>query len=165
MKSNRIDREISELIARPVGRRAWIQATGAVSLLALAGCGSTDTAPAKAMGGLEGGVLVEQIQTLANNFFVSLNQGSTEFAKALGLKLKVLQHEGNSSLQLSQIKTTASTGGRMLFGNVATEGVLPSVAKACENSKIYYSNLFDIPAWFTPPRCRGLLRCLLHPTE
>lgn len=153
MGTNRkpLDHQISGLLAQPMGRRAWLAATGAVSLLAVAGCGSTSTSQKKAAGDLKGGLLVEQIQTLSNSYFVNLNQGSTEFAKALGLKLKVLQHEGDSSLQLSQIKTTSSTAGKMLFGNVATEGVLPAVAKACQSSSIYYSNLFDIPAWFTPP--------------
>jgi ribose transport system substrate-binding protein len=99
---------------------------------------------------IQTGVLAEQIHTLANDTFVAWDKGFKQVTKALNCKYRIFLHEGDATKQLAQIESYAASGGKMLIGNVAQEGVLPAVARACQKNQIYYANMWDLPPWFTP---------------
>ena len=152
--------ETARLAQHPVSRATFLKlatAAGATSLLGAMGCGGdsspSTTGAGAAAGGksIQRGVLTNQVTTLSNNYFVEWTDGVKQLARGLGVELHTVTHEGNVSTQLAQVGDVKNSGGKMLFGAVATQGVLPAVARACQNAQIYYSNLFDLPAWFTPP--------------
>jgi ribose transport system substrate-binding protein len=152
-----VESQVAARLGDPMTRSAFIKlagAAGATSLLALAGCGSSGpkTAASSTSGSsaIQRGPITNQITTLANDYFVEWTDGVKQCAAALGLSLETVTDQGVASTDLAQVADVHSTGGKLMFGTVATAGILPAVARACETAGIYYSDLFELPPWFTP---------------
>jgi ribose transport system substrate-binding protein len=142
----------SDLFTNPMSRRAFLAAAGAAGVsLTLSACGgsSSGASPAKT-GGATRGTIYEQVTTLSNDYFVNFHNGSKEFTKALGLDLQVFEDQGNANADLSQIGNIGAKNGKMMYGISATAAIVPGVVSACSAAKIYYSNLYDLPDWYTP---------------
>jgi ribose transport system substrate-binding protein len=139
----------------PISREVFLKlagAAGATSLLGIYGARAAKAARSDAVSRLavERGIVGEQIHTLANDYFVNFNRGAQQWAKAVRNQIKILEHQGNVSTQLSQIGDLNNQDIRMLFGNVATEGLVPTVSRACQRASIYWANIYDLPPGFTP---------------
>lgn len=142
--------------AHPMGRRAFLAAAGAAGVGLVIGCGSDDKSAAAGGtttgggGDIQKGTIWEQLTTLSNDYFVNFHEGSKQMTKAIGLDLQVFEDQGNANKDISTIGNIRTKRGRMMYGISATAAIVPGVVDACAAGKIYYSNLYDLPNWYTP---------------
>ena len=62
-----------------------------------------------------------------------------------------LYHDNDAARELAQVRGLPTSGVNMLINTVVAAGEVPMVAKICQENKIFYAALWEIPAWFTPP--------------
>lgn len=147
-----------EQLQHPHSRRVFLSlAAAAGAAVVLPGCGSSSsstktTAAGSAAAGSakETGLVVDQVPTLANSFYASWGKGYESSASKLGLDTKTYNPNFQASKELSQAQGLKGEGARMLVGIAGDQAQVPTIARICQRSGIYYNPCFEDPAWFTP---------------
>lgn len=138
--------------------RRTVAVASAVVLAALSGCaaggGPSQAGPAERGSCQPQDVtLVQSGRGLENEYYVSVDAGAKAFAarKGLSAKYRWIASDGDSSKQLSQIKSILANGGDCVVLNVdANEAsIVPSLVKEVDNAGAWL-----VTQWNTPP---GLL--------
>jgi ribose transport system substrate-binding protein len=139
-------KDYSGLLSSEVSRRVFLKLCAAAGVSA-----SVAASPQRVFSDqIKRGIVINQIHTLENDYFVNWDVGIKEAINALGLEYRLFLHEGDSNKQFAQVDQAAVVGAKMMVCNVATEGALPVLAKTAQRNGIYFSNIWDIPQWFTP---------------
>lgn len=128
----------------------------AVMLVALSGCagqsgGSSAAGPAeKGSCKPEDVTLVQSGRGLENEYYISVDAGAKAFAasKNLTAKYQWIASDGDSSKQLSQIKSILANGGECVVLNVDPNeaSIVPSLVKEVDNAGAWL-----VTQWNTPP--------------
>lgn len=91
-----------------------------------------------------------QVATLANDYWASFIKGFKAATTALGVENEELYHNNDAAREISQVRGLPTENVNMLLSTVVAAGELPMVAGLCQQNKVYYSALWEIPAWYTP---------------
>jgi ribose transport system substrate-binding protein len=132
----------------PISRRVFMQlATAAGVSLPMGSAmsalgGSAFAAPA--------GKAATCVATLANDYWAAFIKGFKATSSALKVDQVELYHDNDAARELSQVRGLPTQGVNMLINTVVAAGEVPMVAKLCQENKVYYSAIWEIPAWFTP---------------
>jgi ribose transport system substrate-binding protein len=159
-------REAGDKLADPVSRRRFLTyAAGTTAALvvpgALAACGSRSTSTATggststgATGAAKAtkvtGTFVNQVHTLADEFFKNWNEGFKSACTALGVDEKSVYPNFDVTREISQARQVKQTGGVGLAGVPSGPSATPVLSRICQESGVKYICGFDSEAWFTP---------------
>ena len=102
------------------------------------------------------------VATLANDYWAAFIKGFKATAASLKFDTQELYHDNDAARQLAQVRGLPTSGVNMLINTVVAAGEVPMVAKICQENKIFYSALWEIPAWFTPPDVGDFFVYLQH---
>lgn len=98
--------------------------------------------------------LVQSGRGLENEYYVSVDAGAKAFAKSKGLegKYQWIASDGDSSKQLSQIKSILAKGGKCVVLNVDPNesSVLPAIIKLVDESGAWLVSQWNRPDGVTP---------------
>jgi ribose transport system substrate-binding protein len=133
-------------IQNPISRRVFMQLAAAAGI----------TIPATTLGGSAFAADVTPkaatiVATLANDYWAAFIKGFKATAVSLKFDTQELYHDNDAARQLAQVRGLPTANVNMLINTVVAAGEVPMVAKICQENKIFYSALWEIPAWFTPP--------------
>jgi ribose transport system substrate-binding protein len=95
--------------------------------------------------------IAAQVATLANDYWAAWMRGFDATAVTLGLDSQQFIHNNDAAREIAQVRGLPASGTKMLVNTVAAAGELPEIARQCQEDRIYYGALWEIPAWFTPP--------------
>ena len=135
-------------IRNPISRRVFMQLAAAAGISVPAGL---------ALGGLDGTALAATgkaatlVATPANDYWAAFIKGFQATAPALGTEQVELYHDNDTAREISQVRGLPTQGVNMLINTVIAAGEVPMIAKLCQENGIYYTSVWEIPAWFTPP--------------
>lgn len=137
--------------------RALVAATSLALLLT--GCGAVSSGSAGDQGGPcapDDVTLVQSGRGLDNEYYVAVDAGAKAFAESVGLRSRYqwIASDGDSSKQLSQIKSILAKGGRCVVLNVdANESsIVPAIVKAAEQSGAWLVTQWNRPDGLTPEK-------------
>jgi ribose transport system substrate-binding protein len=135
------------LLRDPLSRRVFMQLAAAAGIsvpasLAMGGFGNAFAA---------GGKAATLVATPANDYWAAFIKGFKATSAALGTEQLELYHDNDAAREISQVRGLPTQGVNMLINTVIASGEVPMIAKLCQESKIYYTAVWEIPAWFTPP--------------
>lgn len=91
------------------------------------------------------------VATPANDYWAAFIKGFKATSAALKTEQVELYHDNDAAREISQVRGLPTQGVNMLINTVIAAGEVPMIAKLCQESQIYYSAIWEIPAWFTPP--------------
>lgn len=132
-------------IGDPISRRVFMQLASAAGIsVPLA---SAIGAPAFAQGK---GKAATCVATLANDYWAAFMKGFGATVAKLELEKVELFHDNDAAREISQVRGLPTQGVNMLINTVVAAGEVPMIAKLCQESQIYYSAIWETPAWFTP---------------
>jgi ribose transport system substrate-binding protein len=97
---------------------AKLAAAAAVIALSATGCSSASTdstAAAAPAAKAENVVLVESVRSLSNPYHANWVKGGQMFADSMGMPVKVVTDDGDSQKQLSQIRSLANAGKKIIL--------------------------------------------------
>ncbi len=135
-------------IQDPLSRRVFIKLAAAAGL----------TIPmSSAMGSFGGrafaapaGKAATCVATPANDYWAAFMKGFKATSSVLGTEQLELYHDNDAAREISQVRGLPTQGVNMLINTVVAAGEVPMIAKLCQENKIYYTAVWEIPAWFTP---------------
>lgn len=90
------------------------------------------------------------VATLANDYWAAFIKGFNATAGALDVEAVELYHDNDAARELSQVRGLPTQGVNMLINTVVAAGEVPMVARICQENKVQYAALWEIPNWFTP---------------
>lgn len=90
------------------------------------------------------------VATPANDYWAAFIKGFKATSAALKTEQVELYHDNDAAREISQVRGLPTQGVNMLINTVIAAGEVPMIAKLCQESQIYYSAIWEIPAWFTP---------------
>jgi ribose transport system substrate-binding protein len=135
-------------IENPISRRVFMQLASAAGismpLASLTGFGGQAFAEAPK------GKIATSVATLANDYWAAFIKGYKATATALKIDAVEQYHDNDAAREISQVRGLPTQGVNMLINTVVAAGEVPMIAKLCQENKIYYSAIWEIPAWFTP---------------
>jgi ribose transport system substrate-binding protein len=138
----------SRRINDPVSRRVFMKlaATAGIALpasatLPLFGQAAYAASPGKA---------ATQVATLANDYWAAFIKGFKATTAALKIDDQEMYHDNDAAREISQIRGLPTSGVNMLINTVVAAGEVPMIARLCQENKVYYSTIWEIPAWYTP---------------
>jgi ribose transport system substrate-binding protein len=135
-------------LRHPVSRRVFMQLAAAAGISVPAGL---------SMGGFGNGAMAATkkaatlVATPANDYWAAFIKGFQATSAALGTEQIQLFHENDAAREISQVRGLPTQGVNMLINTVIAAGEVPMIAKLCQENQIYYTAVWEIPAWFTPP--------------
>jgi ribose transport system substrate-binding protein len=88
--------------------------------------------------------------TMANDFFLTFDQGAQEAVEALGNKYISATDDRKPEKFISNMSSYAAAGVKMMSGYSPTIGSVVEATKLVNREKIYYSNVLEIADWWTP---------------
>jgi ribose transport system substrate-binding protein len=91
------------------------------------------------------------VATLANDYWAAFIKGFKSSTGALKIEDQELYHDNDAAREIAQVRGLPTSGVNMLINTVIAAGEVPMIAKLCQEDKIFYSALWEIPAWYTPP--------------
>jgi ribose transport system substrate-binding protein len=97
------------------------------------------------------GKIAAQVATLANDYWASWMKGFDKTSAALGVESEQFIHNNDAAREIAQVRGLPASGAKMFVNTVAAAGELPGIAQQCQEDKVYYGALWEIPNWFTPP--------------
>src|SRR5680860_1271235 len=140
--------------------RIALAGTATASLVSLMACGSAVSGGAAATGGTKGSckpadvTLVQSGRGMDNEYYVSVDAAARAFAKSKNLESKYqwIASDGDSSKQMSQIKSILAKGGKCVVLNVDPNesSVLPAIVKEVEKSGAWLVTQWNRPAGLLP---------------
>jgi ribose transport system substrate-binding protein len=143
-----------DVLSRNVSRRALFRGAGLMAVGAgLAGCTNIATAARVRQETYENSdlLLVSVIQTATNDYMQDWAFGSRVFARYIGSPIRVINSNGDSSQQYSQIQSAAATGKRLVLNlEPLASADVPGIARAVSRSGGYICSSWDKPAGVTP---------------
>ncbi|MCV9999649.1 sugar ABC transporter substrate-binding protein [Pararhizobium sp. YC-54] len=131
-------------IHEPFSRRLFMQLaaaagiTGGMGMLGLKGAQAATT-----------GKIIYQVDVL-HSYWVEWVKGFDAATTALGLGSGQMLHGSDPAKQISQVRSAPQQGATMFIGLPFPDGSVPQIAKVLQDSGIYYSNIWEHPAWFSP---------------
>lgn len=135
-------------IRNPVSRRVFMQ------LAAAAGISVPVSSAIGPLGGrafaAPAGKAATCVATLANDYWAAFIKGFKATSAALNVDQVELYHENDAAREISQVRGLPTQGVNMLINTVVAAGEVPMIAKLCQENKVYYTAVWEIPAWFTP---------------
>ncbi|WP_146172524.1 sugar ABC transporter substrate-binding protein [Mesorhizobium helmanticense] len=90
------------------------------------------------------------VATLANDYWAAFIKGFKATSSALKIDQVELYHDNDAAREISQVRGLPTQGVNMLINTVVAAGEVPMIAKLCQENSVYYSAIWEIPAWFTP---------------
>jgi ribose transport system substrate-binding protein len=139
--------------------RAALSVTTVSAALSLSACGAVSSGSTAAAAGSckpQDVTLVQSGRGLANEYYVAVDAGARAFAKSKNLESKHqwIASDGDSSKQLSQIKSILAKGGKCVVLNVdANESsVVPAIVKAVDASGAWLVTQWNHPDGFIPEK-------------
>lgn len=134
--------------------------TAVTAALALSACGGA-VSSGSAVGGSNKGscnpkdvTLVQSGRGFDNEYYVSVDAAARKFAQSKGLEAKYqwIASDGDSSKQLSQIKSILAKGGNCVVLNVDPNesSLVPSVVKEVQNSGAWLVTQWNKPDGMSP---------------
>jgi ribose transport system substrate-binding protein len=136
-------------IRDPQGRRVFMKLAVAAGISVPAGAvGVGSASPARAA---PKGKIAAQFATLANDYWAAFAKGFHSTCGALQLGDVELLHDNDAARELSQVRGLPIESVSMLVNTVVAAGEVPMVARICQQNSVYYTTIWEIPAWFTPP--------------
>lgn len=136
-------------IANPVSRRVFMKLASAAGI-AVPAATSLTSFGRSAYAVAPHGKAATQVATLANDYWAAFIKGFKATTAALKIDDEELYHNNDAARELSQVRGLPTEGVNMLINTVVAAGEVPMIAKLCQENKVYYSALWEIPAWFTP---------------
>lgn len=94
--------------------------------------------------------ILHPFTTLENEYFKMWGQGQTEAAEALGYEGLPVINEGDTDKQVSQIETMISAGVKIVQNVSPDSSNIASIAKLCQQNKVWLVNSHETPEWLTP---------------
>ncbi|MEP3156404.1 MAG: sugar ABC transporter substrate-binding protein [Nitratireductor sp.] len=132
-------------IQNPISRRVFTQ------LAAAAGIG---VPLASAFGGAafaqKNAKAATCVATPSNDYWAAFIKGFNATATALEIEATELYHNNDAARELSQVRGLPTQGVNMLINTVVSAGEVPMIARICQENQVYYSALWETPAWFSP---------------
>lgn len=148
-----IDDAMEQLDTRGVHRRQFVKllagtafAGGAANFLAACGSSSSATAGAAAADGK----LALLNWTSVGDYSVQWAKAFQEAAKQLGYESVVLDGKFDAAVQQNQFNQLLTQKTSAILIGANDPGVLPTLARGANRSKIYLNAAWGAPAWFTP---------------
>lgn len=132
----------------PVGRRVFMQLAAAAGVAVPVGAAAGFMPSARAAAP---GKIAAQFATLANDYWAAFEKGFKATAGALKVGDVVMIHDNDAARELSQVRGLPTESVNMLVNTVVAAGEVPMVARLCQQNSVYYTAIWEIPAWFTPP--------------
>ncbi|WP_225026864.1 sugar ABC transporter substrate-binding protein [Xinfangfangia pollutisoli] len=131
-------------IHEPFSRRLFMQlaaAAGITGAIGLPGPGGAQAATT--------GKIIYQVDVL-HSYWVEWVKGFDAVTAALGLEGVQMLHGSDPAKQISQVRSAPQQGAKMFIGLPFPDGSVPQMAKVLQDAEIYYSNIWEHPAWFSP---------------
>ncbi len=94
--------------------------------------------------------MVTTYATMANDFFLTFDQGAREATEALGNTYIASTDDRRPEKFISQMSSYAASGVDMMSGYSPTIGSVIEATKLVNREKVYYSNVLEIADWWTP---------------
>lgn len=95
-------------------------------------------------------VMLTTYATMANDFFLTFDQGAKEAVEALGNIYISATDDRRPEKFISNMSTQAAAGVKMMSGYSPTIGSVIEATKLVNREKVYYSNVLEIADWWTP---------------
>ena len=159
----KVDDVLGRLDAHGVSRRQFVRllagsAAAASAAGVLAACGKTATAssatPSSASVSGTAAVTDGKIAMLAwgfgNEYPVEWAQGHVGACNQLGLKSVVLNSNFDAGTQMNQFQTLMTQPMTGIVIGANDPGAIPTMAKQTNNAKVFFSNAWNQPPWWTP---------------
>ncbi len=133
-------------ISDPFSRRVFMQLaaaagiTGAISLPSLGGAQAQTASTGK---------IIYQIDVL-HSYWVEWVKGFDAVTRTLGLDSAQMLHGSDPARQISQVRSAPQQGAQMFIGLPFPDGAVPQMARVLQDAGIFYSNIWEHPAWFSP---------------
>ncbi|WP_226552632.1 sugar ABC transporter substrate-binding protein [Celeribacter naphthalenivorans] len=131
-------------IHEPFSRRVFMQLAAAAGITGATGLATTTSAQAATTG-----KIIYQVDVL-HSYWVEWVKGFEACTAALGLDGAQMLHGSDPAKQISQVRSAPQQGAKMFIGLPFPDGAVPQMAKTLQSSGIYYSNIWEHPAWFSP---------------
>lgn len=139
---SKTDENISNLMER----RDFLRSTGAIT----AALATEYFLPSRALAA-EDIQLAAVVQSSTNAAMLSIARGAQIFADSIGLPFKMIDSNGDSQQQLSQIQATIASGKRLVFTIVAINPAdVPSIVRAVGSSGGALTTHFNKPKGYHP---------------
>jgi ribose transport system substrate-binding protein len=131
-------------IAEPFSRRVFMQLAAAAGITgAISVPGSRQALAATT------GKIIYQVDQL-HSYWVEWVKGFNASTKALGLETAQTLHGSDPATELSQVRSAKQQGAKMFIGLPFPDGAVPQMARVLQTDGVYYSNIWEHPAWFSP---------------
>jgi len=141
-------------LSRPWARRSRLGVAGLALLgLLAAGCSSAsqDSASQNRPAGPQNLVLVQAIRSLSNPYHAEWAKGGEMFAASVGLPLQTLTDEGDSQLQLNQIKQVLASGKTVVLNaDPNTTSDTQAIVRAVQDAGGFVVTQWNKPSELTP---------------
>jgi ribose transport system substrate-binding protein len=135
-------------IRNSVSRRAFMQLAAAAGIAVPVGAAAG--AFANRAFAAPAGKAATCVATPANDYWAAFIKGFKATAGALNVEQVELYHDNDAAREISQVRGLPTQGVNMLINTVVAAGEVPMIAKLCQENKVYYTAIWEIPAWFTP---------------
>lgn len=134
-----------ESIDDPFSRRVFLKLTAAAGITGL----GTATLYGGAAHAQTTGKIIMQLDVL-HSYWVEWKKGFDATTAALGLETSELYHGSDPARQISQVRSARASGADMFIGLPFPDGAVPQMARVLNDAEVYYSNIWEHPAWFSP---------------
>lgn len=131
-------------IQEPFSRRLFMQLSAAAGITGVAGLSMSGAANAA-----NTGKIIYQVDVL-HSYWVEWVKGFDAVTAALSLDTAQMLHGSDPAREISQVRSAPQQGASMFIGLPFPDGAVPQIAKILQGSEIYYSNIWEHPAWFSP---------------
>ncbi|MBI9106710.1 MAG: sugar ABC transporter substrate-binding protein [Spirochaetales bacterium] len=88
--------------------------------------------------------------TMANDFFLTFDQGAKEATEALGNEYISATDDRKPEKFISNMSSYAASDVKMMSGYSPTIGSVIEATKLVNREKVFYSNVLEIADWWTP---------------
>ncbi|MCB8882051.1 sugar ABC transporter substrate-binding protein [Acidisoma cellulosilytica] len=136
-------------LKNPQTRRVFIKLAAAAGIAIPTGAAGIEFA-SRAQAAAKGKIAA-QFATLANDYWAAFAKGFHATCEELQIGEVELLHDNDAARELSQVRGLPIQSVSMLINTVVAAGEVPMVARICQQNSVYYTTIWEIPAWFTPP--------------
>ncbi|WP_334174542.1 sugar ABC transporter substrate-binding protein [Pseudoxanthobacter sp.] len=134
-------------LSEPFSRRVFMQLAAAAGITGAIGLPGAGARAAEA--DIRRGKIIYQIDVL-HSYWVEWVKGFDATTRALGLEGAQMLHGSDPATQISQVRSAPQLGAKMFIGLPFPDGAVPQIARVLQQAGIYYSNVWEQPAWFSP---------------
>ena len=88
--------------------------------------------------------------TLANDFFLTFDQGAKEAVEALGNEYMGMTDDRRPEKFISNISSSCAAGVKMVFGYSTSIEAVVEATRLVNREKVHYATVLEIADWWTP---------------